>query len=797
MTPSSQQGVLALFDGGVHDLIPLAGKRPTAPGWPELVASRSDVESWLIAGNNIGLRTKHWPAIDCDVVDEGLAGELLRLLPQWVGAAGPVRTGRAPKFAIACRTDSPFRKRRFELEREDGTSVGAVEILGEGQQFVVAGTHPDTGQEYAWALADRVGGVELLAEAHARGLPLLTADIVDRSLAPHLEAWASARGLRFRSSVAAPAADRSAVDQAALRAPSIDALREAVTAMPNEDADRAEYVRTAAAIRAAAGPEHEVEGRELFELWAAKWPGNDHDYNEATWESVGPPHAVGWSLVADRATAGGFNAAIYEFTAVADAPSDIAPLGSEAERIAALHEDATRAFLLELPTLGEDASLLQRWRELHAAAVHGDPLAPVFYGAVLPKATRIARPVKDEHKFATLLKAEMTGVAAWAAREASERHVLTRAAFALLADESALTHKLGASPGKPLPLVELSSADGVIAGWLPRQGLGAIVGPPASGKTFVCVELAGRIAKSPEPDPITQKPEPERFAGRAVRHGTVLYFAGEDAAGVAHRAALWARANGADLRRLHVFGRPVPLSYLNDAISFVLEATDEIATSGDAPALIVIDTFRTAFSGEENSSGDVSAATTAAAVLARMFDVAVVLVHHSPKTNPNDPRGSSALKGALDFMAVMHERAAGTDPIGITAEKVKNGPSGDGFTWHLADGVLREGRGEPAPVIETAGRETFARAAVESLRSIAPGKRAASRTELNAAMADVFPQYFAKERLNPQTARSNISRGINAAVERGWLDEVGAGRTRDYRLGSAAPGEFAIDPDAA
>ena len=60
-----------------------------------------------------------------------------------------LRIGKAPKRAILFRTDAPFKKIQEFLISPDG-SKEKIELLGDGQQLIVDGIHPDTGKPYAW-----------------------------------------------------------------------------------------------------------------------------------------------------------------------------------------------------------------------------------------------------------------------------------------------------------------------------------------------------------------------------------------------------------------------------------------------------------------------------------------------------------------------------------------------------------------------------------------------------------------------------------------------------------------------
>lgn len=803
--------LLAIFDSGVNDFVSIIppgamlstashipedqrGKAPGvmrqdgtwsgASGWQNAAPpTRAELERIIRTGANVGLRSRAFPGIDCDVENPTHAAELREIISGILGVTSPYRVGRPPKFLIPCRTAAPFPKRKIRLTAPDGSDAGAVEFLADGQQYLVAGLHPKTGALYSWHHGASTGGAGvLLAYLRAHSLPELTAELLDSQLLPAITEWAMSRGLQVNQTVGRTADRRS--DQQNLRAPSTDLLRSAMALIPNDERDWDRYVQFAAAVRAAAGPDDELDGFDIFVEWAARYEAGPHDpaQDRATWDSVKPPHDLGWPFIADHARAFGFNDAALDFDVVvgAEPPAPaVMPLPTEGERIAALLEDAARPFLRELATL-EDGTLRERWSALEAAQRHGDPLRGVFDTAVIREASRARAPLDDERRFSRLLKADLAHnkSAAWLGCSPADQELLLRAAFTLLADHGTLARRIGASPGAPLPLVEHTSRDDLIEGWLPRRGLGAIVSPPGQGKTHAAIALGASVALPPRADGTLNT-----FAGRAVQHGTVLYLAGEDGAGVAGRAARTAKKYGAALEHLHVFAKGPPLSSPSDSVSFVLEAIAELPPDAPRIALIVIDTFRSAFVGEENSSGDVSAATTAAAVLGRMLDSAVVLVHHATKSNPQDPRGSSAFLASLDFMMVMNEKV--DDRVSITVAKVKNGPDGQTFNWNLVDGVLQEG--STMMTAPSHGEEAWAAAAAHAIRAVAGHGITVTRTVLVEEMIATNPGLFSKEHVKETTARSRISRGINSALGRGWIKPEGRGNAIRFQPGENAP----------
>ena len=161
-TPSSYR--VKLMRGGYLP-IPLFGKEPPVygknnnrkgfPDWQKLEAVTGEQirmweKTWPDAINTGGL-TRFTPAIDGDILHPEAAEELEQFTRGWFERRGKilVRVGLAPKRAILLRTDKPFKKLVRKFIAPDG-SKHKIEILGDGQQLVYDGTHPDTKERYVW-----------------------------------------------------------------------------------------------------------------------------------------------------------------------------------------------------------------------------------------------------------------------------------------------------------------------------------------------------------------------------------------------------------------------------------------------------------------------------------------------------------------------------------------------------------------------------------------------------------------------------------------------------------------------
>ena len=156
---------LALLRGGYLP-IPLYGKVPPVYGknnqrgglgkWQTIeTLSYEQIEMWARTwpdAINTGVLTRTAPTLDADILNEDAARAVEELVREHYEESGYVltRIGLPPKRAFPFRTDEPFAKIVVNFVARDGGTPEKLEFLGDGQQVVVAGIHPDTGKPYAW-----------------------------------------------------------------------------------------------------------------------------------------------------------------------------------------------------------------------------------------------------------------------------------------------------------------------------------------------------------------------------------------------------------------------------------------------------------------------------------------------------------------------------------------------------------------------------------------------------------------------------------------------------------------------
>jgi hypothetical protein len=150
----------AMIANGYDELIPLVGKKPCYTDWSNRPGTTAaDISAWeteFPRATNTGLLAANFPGLDIDITDPTPAQAMVDTVTDWVDGSDSVilvRYGNAPKCLIPFHTDTPFGK-MWRVFRDPSGKEQKLEFLGDGQQYVVDGTHPDIRKPYSWA-ADR------------------------------------------------------------------------------------------------------------------------------------------------------------------------------------------------------------------------------------------------------------------------------------------------------------------------------------------------------------------------------------------------------------------------------------------------------------------------------------------------------------------------------------------------------------------------------------------------------------------------------------------------------------------
>lgn len=279
----STNGFLAtaatLVRGG-YSVIPLgyAEKRPTGDGWVDTITTLESLRSWPERGN-IGVLTARTPAVDLDIKDAEFCERFELWVLKQVGDA-PVRVGLAPKRLLVFRTLEPFRKVQSRAWIDAKGETHRVEVLGQGQQFVAFGVHPDTRKPYRW-----------ITEEDPRTLAVDDLPLIDRDAAATIvaefERRAEAAGWKPKGpKQLAGAAEDDDLDFLRPK-PDLDGeeLRRVVELFENPGRDYDLWIKVGAALH------HQTDGHpdglELWHEWSSRSPLYDARACDSKWSSFG------------------------------------------------------------------------------------------------------------------------------------------------------------------------------------------------------------------------------------------------------------------------------------------------------------------------------------------------------------------------------------------------------------------------------------------------------------------------------------------------------------------------------
>ncbi|WP_221793474.1 AAA family ATPase [Aquisediminimonas sediminicola] len=181
----------------------------------------------------------------------------------------------------------------------------------------------------------------------------------------------------------------------------------------------------------------------------------------------------------------------------------------------------------------------------------------------------------------------------------------------------------------------------LVRDFIPQHSLALFYGNPGSGKSFLALDIALRVAAGMEVD------------GRAVKQYPTVYLAAEGQGGFRRRVAAF--------RQHHKLDPNTPFALIPQAVNLLDPNTDlprlvaaiEQASErlGGPPGLIIVDTLAATFGGGDENTSAMVGYLNNMAHLRDAFTSTVAVVHHRPKDQQNNtPRGHSSLMGAMDVM---------------------------------------------------------------------------------------------------------------------------------------------------
>lgn len=284
--------------------------------------------------------------------------------------------------------------------------------------------------------------------------------------------------------------------------------------------------------------------------------------------------------------------------------------------------------------------------------------------------------------------------------------------------------------------------------------IGMIYGPPGSGKTFIVIDLCmaaclGRLWAM-------------RFT--VARPLAIAYCAGEGLGGLPQRFAAAAQHHGIEDLANFTFFESAPQLFTpeRDAGSATAETIGRFVRewqqrqqNGQASELdlLIVDTLHSATAGaDENSAQDMGQVLQAVKAASKALGCAVLLVHHTNKAGTGE-RGSSAMRGALDFMIEVKPTAG---KFAMECAKLKDSAAWKPQTFDLIElgGSARVWWDEPGELDGKAGKQA------QDIEAILAVLRGSPSTRYTAALlAETIGMGGSKQifRLLPKAMKADAS----------------------------------------
>lgn len=243
--------------------------------------------------------------------------------------------------------------------------------------------------------------------------------------------------------------------------------------------------------------------------------------------------------------------------------------------------------------------------------------------------------------------------------EIEKRRAAREAADAIVAEEKSQLYAAADGPGDTFALLssmdldELPEAESLVEGFLVKESIVRLYGPPKSYKSFVMLDMAACVGAGIP------------WAGKhRTTQAKVLYVVAEGVRGIKRRVRAWEALNKRTMTGVQFYDRAVQLGDRKDVSNLI-----RTAKRGGYEFIILDTQARCTVGLEENSTREMGMVVAALDVLKETTGACVALVHHSG-TQGGRARGSSAILGALDAeFEVVADKDAMTVEVMTRAQK--------------------------------------------------------------------------------------------------------------------------------
>ncbi len=253
-------------------------------------------------------------------------------------------------------------------------------------------------------------------------------------------------------------------------------------------------------------------------------------------------------------------------------------------------------------------------------------------------------------------------------------------------------------------LLKMSSKEWLLDQVFGAGDIGMIYGPPGCGKTFLVIEMIIILCMA--------KPLANRFAVK--RQLNVAYCAGEGISGLPSRFQAAATHHGVSEMPNFTFYKTMPQLYLgNDGSDTTIQEfvyqwqARQQNKEAESLDVLVIDTLHTATTeADENSAKDMGRVLHLCRWAATELGCAVILVHHTNKNGASE-RGSSSLRGRMDFMIKVEKTDGVKAHAVMSCDKLKDGEQWTSQSFSLQSQIECKSAyvswNDPNDLIQTSG----------------------------------------------------------------------------------------------
>jgi hypothetical protein len=216
----------------------------------------------------------------------------------------------------------------------------------------------------------------------------------------------------------------------------------------------------------------------------------------------------------------------------------------------------------------------------------------------------------------------------------------------------------------------------LVEGLFRRGEIGVFYGDSTTGKTFVILDICHSLAQG----------------NAACRHFNVreplasIYMTNEGTGGLNNR--MGAVIHQHDLDEAYdnnvMIADSMPQLFDSGSIRYYIRFLEEMGRRGNIPDVLIIDTLQNATLGAniDSQNSEIGTIFNALKEIAKTFNCAIILVHHTSKADKTTFRGGSSLRGHCDFM-IRAEHDLKSDTRTLHYDKIKDGKPFDTLGFEL------------------------------------------------------------------------------------------------------------------